>query len=404
MKEMRLKGIHYILKTFPLFLLTVRPCPGQVTLVPLSQTNNGGFATAVVISGSHAFLANGGDGIRVYNVSDPTNPINVCHRDDGGNADGLALSGHYLFLANDYDGLRIYDISDPTNLVNIGHSTNISVCHSTSVTLEGSCAVQADVACGLRICDVSDPNNPAVICASTPVTNGQFYGPVSVAAVEHYVCGACFLDGLHIYDMSNPAQPVLLSRVYNGGIARGIDVSGNYAYLANDQDGLRIYDISDPTNPANIGYAPVDVQYSGDWSVKVIGEYAFVGNDTDGIHIYDVSSPANPVEIGTANIGLVRDIAVSGNYLYAANDSNGLRIFSFGTANLPQLAVALKDAQTVVVSWPATPANFALQQNGDVSTSRWTLVTNAPAFLAGQYQVELPLLPTSQFFRLTPVH
>jgi len=37
--------------------------------------------------------------------------------------------------------------------------------------------------------------------------------------------------------------------MFPGGLALGVVVSNNYAYLANGYDGLRIYDVSDPTNP-----------------------------------------------------------------------------------------------------------------------------------------------------------
>src|SRR5215831_1464504 len=35
----------------------------------------------------------------------------------------------------------------------------------------------------------------------------------------------------------------------------GVAVSNGYAYVANDQDGLRVYNISNPTNPVAVGHA-----------------------------------------------------------------------------------------------------------------------------------------------------
>jgi len=38
---------------------------------------------------------------------------------------GVAVSGNYAFLANYSDGLRIYGISNPTNPISVGHITDI---------------------------------------------------------------------------------------------------------------------------------------------------------------------------------------------------------------------------------------------------------------------------------------
>jgi len=41
------------------------------------------------------YLANGYDGLRIYDVSDPTNPTNVGHINNGGYAEIVAVSGNY---------------------------------------------------------------------------------------------------------------------------------------------------------------------------------------------------------------------------------------------------------------------------------------------------------------------
>jgi len=53
----------------------------QVALIPVAQTNNAGYASAVALSGNYVFLANAMDGVRVYGVSNPANPINIAHKE-----------------------------------------------------------------------------------------------------------------------------------------------------------------------------------------------------------------------------------------------------------------------------------------------------------------------------------
>jgi hypothetical protein len=62
------------------------------------------------VSGNYAYLANADDGLRVYDIGDPTNVVNVGHIDNGGRANGVAVSGNYAYLANANDGLRVYEM------------------------------------------------------------------------------------------------------------------------------------------------------------------------------------------------------------------------------------------------------------------------------------------------------
>jgi hypothetical protein len=64
-----------------------------------------------VVAGNHAFLADGGAGLRVVDVSDPTEPREVGFYDTPGSACGVAVSGNNAYLAaGTYFG--IYDCSE----------------------------------------------------------------------------------------------------------------------------------------------------------------------------------------------------------------------------------------------------------------------------------------------------
>ena len=103
------------------------PCrvTAQVSLLNVAHLNSNTNAQAlgVAVAGNYAYLANQYDGLRIYDVSDPTNPFEVAHVNDGGLASCVVLSGNYAYLANGGDGLRIYNVSDPTHPVSVGHAT-----------------------------------------------------------------------------------------------------------------------------------------------------------------------------------------------------------------------------------------------------------------------------------------
>lgn len=67
-------------------------------------------AHAAGVASFEPYLANRGDGLRVYDISTPTNVVNIGHIDNGGDALDVAVSGDYAYLANQADGLRTYAI------------------------------------------------------------------------------------------------------------------------------------------------------------------------------------------------------------------------------------------------------------------------------------------------------
>src|SRR5581483_1748838 len=77
----------------------------------LSDTNiANGFANGVVTAGNYAYVANASAGLLICNVANPTNPIIASSINNGGFANGVAVSGNFVYLANGPDGLRIYNV------------------------------------------------------------------------------------------------------------------------------------------------------------------------------------------------------------------------------------------------------------------------------------------------------
>ena len=86
-----------------------------------------------------------------------------------------------------------------------------------------------------------------------------------------------------------------------------------------------------------------------------------------------------------------------GTNIFAAN--NLASPFFEVTLSPAPLSIALSNAN-VAVSWPSPPGSFGLEQNTDLTTTNWTIVTNMPAVVNGQNQVLLPAQSSNQFFRL----
>ncbi|MDB9520537.1 DUF4347 domain-containing protein, partial [Dolichospermum circinale CS-1225] len=112
--------------------------------------------------------------------------------------------------------------------------------------------------------------------------------PNAVTVVGNYAYAVG--DRLEIIDISNPAKPVVKgSYKIEGG--RGVQVVGNYAYVAGHGTGIKIIDISNPTTPTLKGYYDTFSDANG---VQVVGNYAYVADGGAGLQIIDISNPTNP--------------------------------------------------------------------------------------------------------------
>ncbi|MDI6756244.1 MAG: hypothetical protein QME78_17875 [Thermodesulfobacteriota bacterium] len=77
-----------------------------------------GYAYGVAVSGNYAYVADGGSGLRIINISDPATPTEAGFYDTPGYAMGVAVSGDYAYVADGDAGLRIYQGYGPAGVTN----------------------------------------------------------------------------------------------------------------------------------------------------------------------------------------------------------------------------------------------------------------------------------------------
>ena len=138
-------------------------------------------------------------------------------------------------------------------------------------------------------------------------------------------------SGLEVLDISNPAAPTKVGSYATSGLLHSVEVSGNYAYLAEDSSGLEVLDISNPAAPTKVGsYNTLGNAYA----VVVSETHAYIA-DGD-LTVLDISNPAAPTEVGRyGSIGDTYSMFVSGNYAYLAEDSSGLEILNISDPSAP---------------------------------------------------------------------
>lgn len=249
-----------------------------------------GFANGVAVQGDYAYVAAGGRGLYVIDVSDLEAPFIAGSVETSGNANDVRVEGDYAYVAAGLEG-------------------------------------------GLAIIDVSDPSNPG-LAAEIDLSARAI--DLAIADGLAYVAGAARLV---IVDVSDPTTPVLLGSVDTPGIAQGVDVSGTLVVVADGAAGIQIIDAGDPTSPFIAGSTairPWGTSHAAD--VIVRERLAYVGDGSDvelgGLKVVDFQEPRNPVVVGSSNnrfglvgVALDRAFALTADFFFV----NAVPIFNIAT-------------------------------------------------------------------------
>ena len=299
--------------------------PKNVELTEVGLIDEIGSPHDVFVNGNIAYIADSFNGLRVIDVSDPTNPQQVGSYTPTGSrrAQGVYFSDPYLYVADGL-GLLILDVSDPTAPQELGfyHPPGFSV----KVHPVDGYAYVADREGGLRIANVSDPSNPTHVSNYFKAGSVQVLDVVVSGSYAYVAMGGL---GLRIVDISDPANPMEVGFVDTEGVAEAVQVSGSFAYLADGEDGLRVFDISNPADPQETGFYDTPAPgYAKD--VYLSGNYAFVGDGPRSlILVLDISDPASPVLAGEyETLGFVWAIYVTDSHVFVANGEHGMLILS----------------------------------------------------------------------------
>jgi hypothetical protein len=191
-----------------------------------------------------------------------------------------------------------------------------------------------------------DPYDPVDV--TPPPLN---FNPYGIDVDGNYAYVTAGVNGLHIFDISDPENPTWIHRVDTPSGAIRVPPSGGYAYVTNGS-GLQVIDV-DPPESAYLVHS-VDTP-GGASGVAVSGTYAYVA-DSDpepgigNLHIIDISTPEAAYIVKSVDIPPgADDVAVSGGYACIANGYSGLSIVD---VDPPESAYVVKTVSAPVAEYP----------------------------------------------------
>jgi hypothetical protein len=215
------------------------------------------WAGGHVVSGGIAYVPAWQEGLYVFDVRDPDNPVEVAHHADLGVLEQVVLVGDRAYVVASYYGLVILDIA----LVTLDY--------------EGQ---------ALAAIDVRDPEALREAGRASLDGHGRrvaVYGDHAYVAVLDWTSGSVG-GGLQVVDISDSEQPQSVGFLDLPGGAFDVTVAGDYAFVAGGAAGVYVADLADPANPRLAGH--LDTQGSAR-RVYVVDDRVYVADDAGGLLI-----------------------------------------------------------------------------------------------------------------------
>jgi Tfp pilus assembly protein PilV len=131
-----------------------------------------------------------------------------------------------------------------------------------------------------------------------------------------------------VIDATNGASPVVIGQINTSPGLNGVDVVGDFAYLANQDTAnhLQVANISDPGNPYLISSYRLTGNTSQALSIAATGTVVFMGTSNDAgpeFYVVDVSNPSSPSVINNLEIGgAVNKIFINNTKVYLATSKD----------------------------------------------------------------------------------
>ena len=261
-------------------------------------------------------------GIKIFEISDKSNPILISSCNTPGGANCLTVKDKYVFAAGKY--LQIIDVSDIENPF-ITKSMELSSEVFKIEIIENK--AYFSTADSLLLVDVSNSISPEVIDefkANDAIKD--FYIDNNYAFLANWNNGAVILDV--------SKEKIEKVSEYPGKIISSISADENYLYMLGNS--LKVLDITDILNPVFLKDIPVS-GYSYDIGVDNGIVYLLNGSKSYGEQYtgnLEIIKNHNTRDLkilasNTFNLDVPENLKMilKGNYAYIFGEKNGLKIF-----------------------------------------------------------------------------
>jgi len=300
----------------------------NITLVNTYNTDasTSGVFVLPINARNYAFIADGSNGLQIVDVTLVNNIDSVSSVDTDGSAVDVFVAvvnnSRYAFVSDYNGGLDVMNVSDPFNPFFAGEIPSAGLFVNTTYADAVNRRLYVGTGSGqIQIYDLSPlPNQPVFVTSfsvSPDNINGLFLSGTLLFA-------ACGNTGMAIFDITNPAAPLLRSVTNTSGVATDVIVNANIAFLADSYNGTLIFNVTDPTAPSALSRISPEGQILG---LALNNNSLYLADNTYGVESINVSSPSVPDETGYIQLNSSAvNLFYFGGYIYLAAAEGGLAI------------------------------------------------------------------------------
>ncbi len=285
--------------------------PVEITTCPLASTG-----VKIMKYDHYLFIEPASTGLYIVDVNDPCQPEYIGKCCDDYHFKRCTISGSHLYGTTNPNIFRIFDLSDPLEPVELGSLESdellleLEVCSDFAYVQSNDCA---------KIFDVSNPTEPEITGTIEDLDT------VKEIAISNDIM--CILDYgiIRFYNIENPDQPQQISTEEITSFSYHIELIECYLYVTTNE-GFSIYSISNPSNPSwKYSYDSPNLFPHG---IAVENGYAYLAMPSMGLDIVNVSNANYAYQVGNLDQpGEVYNLAINGDYAYVSDTELGLLIY-----------------------------------------------------------------------------
>lgn len=299
---------------------------------------------ALALRGNALFVAVEGEGVSIFDVTDPNNIAIVA-----ANAKDFAFQGNTLFMAGGVDGLVIADVSQPF-APRVLSRTDAGVINAGRIAVAGNVAAAGQLPGTIIVYDVTALDAPRAVRTITDEVQTMamkgsrlFFAGTIVDAF-----GLPTETGKPLEAIDHPESSSATMAVTDlPGPVSGVATDGTLAYVV-DRPFFRVIDVSKSSSPREI--ASLEIAGIGD-HVKVKDKQVILYGRGD-VQLIDVSNPYAPQLVNTfvqngrppSNAAFVR------NGILEGNPWTGFHVIDFSYRPAPAITASIKSHYYEIVS------------------------------------------------------
>jgi uncharacterized repeat protein (TIGR02543 family) len=334
--------------------LTVSPVPTNLGYFDL-----GTGCSDLTVSGSLAFAAMGGGGLRVVSVANPAAMVLRSAAQTIGNLEDVWVSGTTAFIGSG-GGLDTVDVSRPSQPRRLGTLAGDRV---TDLVVANGIATLVNY--GNRNVRVVAVANPAALSLQSTYTAVEPWNVALMGSAP--LLAAATRDTSHfpmldVLNLSSPASPRSTGSVLLGGvdgIASAVATFGSWAFVGRPNAALDVVSLSNPASPQKVGTVPIanflmDVAVSGD------GNFVYVADTALGIQVVDVTTRSAPV---LSSVVSPSQVAWTG---IQTVEVAGQRLFAYGGGYIVAFDISVPATPRVIGYYDIPGSGYGIAVAGDL--------------------------------------